>query len=689
MVCTENIYLIDNYFQRANGDIVDIDSVQSEERNIYHVMTEQLSASTKDDKKVMKGDEKYFCRKWSYEGIREIHKRLFLFRNVALEFFLEDGRNFLITMWDLKSRDAVHSRLYAKSSLATTETATGISNTQATGENLGIKLQILFGGSPLQELTDKWCRRELSNFQYLMYLNTLSGRSYNDLTQYPVFPWILSDYESSSLDLNNPKVYRDLSKPMGAQGGDRAAKFRERFEAWDDSENPASHYGVHYTSAMIVCSYLIRMEPFTGQFINLQGGYFDHPDRLFSHIGKSWKSASEQNTNDVRELIPEFFYLSDFLVNSNKFDFGTTQKGEVVGNVGLPPWCKNDPKVFVELHRQALESEYVSSHLHEWIDLIFGFKQQGEEAKKALNLYHYLSYEGAVDMDAIQDPVQKHATIGIINNFGQTPRQLFKKGHPKRNTEGVDSFFRISKNSEYLVPCIQPVRTLPVPVTSVLVHNDKLITVGPSKALQPPTYNRYVEWDLLDDSLRVYGSDAKLYSVHEGLHVGRIVAAAWGDTDTLVTGGSDGIICVWKWITKGKKKDFMLQATMRGHTGRITCLKVCSSWSIILSGGEDQTAILWDLNRFTYIKSLRGHESPVMTSCINETNGNLATFAGTGLWLWDVNGNLICARSCGSGNLENVTCADFMSKGEWSDVEVLATGNKRGQVKVCFGFFSK
>lgn len=39
-------------------------------------------------------------------------------------------------------------------------------------------------------------RGEMSNFEYLMHLNTLAGRTYNDLMQYPVFPWILADYES-------------------------------------------------------------------------------------------------------------------------------------------------------------------------------------------------------------------------------------------------------------------------------------------------------------------------------------------------------------------------------------------------------------------------------------------------------------------------------------------------------------
>lgn len=62
-----------------------------------------------------------------------------------------------------------------------------------------------------------------------MALNTLAGRSFNDLTQYPVFPWVLCDYVSEELDLDNPDVYRDLSKPMGAIGEARARQFTERY----------------------------------------------------------------------------------------------------------------------------------------------------------------------------------------------------------------------------------------------------------------------------------------------------------------------------------------------------------------------------------------------------------------------------------------------------------------------------
>jgi len=83
-------------------------------------------------------------------------------------------------------------------------------------------------------MTQRWQRREISNFEYLMYLNTISGdfpnqkknrilrnkflgRSYQDLNQYPIFPWIIADYESEKLDLNAPGTYRDLSKVNTSQ----------------------------------------------------------------------------------------------------------------------------------------------------------------------------------------------------------------------------------------------------------------------------------------------------------------------------------------------------------------------------------------------------------------------------------------------------------------------------------------
>lgn len=62
-----------------------------------------------------------------------------------------------------------------------------------------------------------------------MHLNTLAGRSYNDLMQYPIFPWILADYDSEELDLTDSATFRDFSKPMGAQSSERLLQFKKRY----------------------------------------------------------------------------------------------------------------------------------------------------------------------------------------------------------------------------------------------------------------------------------------------------------------------------------------------------------------------------------------------------------------------------------------------------------------------------
>lgn len=69
----------------------------------------------------------------------------------------------------------------------------------------------------LNVITQQWREGQITNWEYLMTLNLISGRTYQDLMQYPVFPWILSDYESSTLDLNGIENYRILSKPIAIQ----------------------------------------------------------------------------------------------------------------------------------------------------------------------------------------------------------------------------------------------------------------------------------------------------------------------------------------------------------------------------------------------------------------------------------------------------------------------------------------
>ncbi|EFN57202.1 hypothetical protein CHLNCDRAFT_143625 [Chlorella variabilis] len=108
----------------------------------------------------------------------------------------------------------------------------------------------------------------------------------------------------------------------------------------------------------------------------LQGGRFDHGDRLFHSVAATWQNCLD-NTADVKELTPEFFYQPEFLLNTNGFDLGRKQGGEALGDVELPPWAKGSADEFVRLQREALEGEHVSQDLHHWIDLVFGCKQRG------------------------------------------------------------------------------------------------------------------------------------------------------------------------------------------------------------------------------------------------------------------------------------------------------------------------
>src|SRR5690606_7950879 len=131
-------------------------------------------------------------------------------------------------------------------------------------------------------------------------VNTMAGRTFNDLTQYPVFPWVLADYTSDELDLDDPRSFRDLSKPMGMQNPARVPGFDENYRTVLEIGDTPYHYGTHYSSAMIVASSLIKIQPFDKSCILVQGDNFDRVDRLFHSIPVALKSASGNNQSDVR-----------------------------------------------------------------------------------------------------------------------------------------------------------------------------------------------------------------------------------------------------------------------------------------------------------------------------------------------------------------------------------------------------
>ena len=139
----------------------------SSENNNHH--------EQKEENKIT--DRKAKEKKWKLEEIREVHLRRHLLRRSALEIFLTDKTNYLFN-FSIKDRNKIFQKIVSLKppNLIPTEN--------------GSPEEILRNS----EYTQLWIEHKISNFDYLMYLNTIAGRTYNDLAQYPGIYFIYNSY---------------------------------------------------------------------------------------------------------------------------------------------------------------------------------------------------------------------------------------------------------------------------------------------------------------------------------------------------------------------------------------------------------------------------------------------------------------------------------------------------------------
>ncbi|EHA98667.1 Neurobeachin-like protein 2 [Heterocephalus glaber] len=571
--------------------------------------------------------------------LREVHLRRFNLRRSALELFFIDQSNYFLNFPCRGTGTAASSPSQAPRA----QPRTPVPHTQVRNQVYSWLLRLrppaqgyLSSRSPQEMLrasglTQKWVQREISNFEYLMQLNTIAGRTYNDLSQYPVFPWVLQDYVSPTLDLSNPAVFRDLSKPIGVVNPKHAQLVREKYESFEDPAGTIDkfHYGTHYSNAAGVMHYLIRVEPFPSLHVQLQ----------------TWQARLESPA-DVKELIPEFFYFPDFLENQNGFDLGCLQlTNEKVGNVVLPPWASS-PEDFIQQHRRALESEHVSAHLHEWIDLIFGYKQRGPAAEEALNVFYYCTYEGAVDLDHVADERERKALEGIISNFGQTPCQLLKEPHPPRllAEEAAQRLARLDTNSPSLFQHLDQLKAFfaevvsdGMPLVLALVPHQQphsFITQGSPDLLVTVSANGLLgthNWLPYDRNINNYFSFSKDPTIGNP-KMQRLLSGPWVPGSG-VSGQALAVAPDGKLLFSGGHWDGSLRVTAlpRGkllnqlsrHLDVVTCLALDTCGIYLISGSRDTTCMVWRLLQQGGLSAglapkpvqvLYGHEAAV--SCV-------------------------------------------------------------------------
>ncbi|CCI40035.1 unnamed protein product [Albugo candida] len=357
-------------------------------------------------------------RVWGIRVIRSMYRRRFLLDGMnGLEFYFVDGNSCFFGLHRDDDVDLIYAIVRERKPPCLVKTSKAF----LPADRMFAKMK----------WTDMWRRREISNFEYLMLLNIAAGRSYNDIAQYPILPWILKEYQSTTLDLEDPNSFRDLAKPIGAQSHARIQQIQSLYDrqstafakAGTQRRTPPYHFSRSYSHTRSILYFLIRLMPLTRVARNRS---MEKTTQSFNSISEAFH-LSTCSEDCCFELTPEFFTLPDFLTSGrNRLlceRFGT------LPDVQLPLWASSAYD-FIHQHRAALESDHVSSNLHPWIDLIFGYKQAGPAAVSSCNVYHIGCSPDRLDVEALDTPSRAK-----VWKRGVLPFQLFKKPHPRRMTQ--------------------------------------------------------------------------------------------------------------------------------------------------------------------------------------------------------------------------------------------------------------
>ena len=400
----------------------------------------------------------YYYVNIPYNSIDFILKRRYFYKRNAIEIFTVKKKSYLFRVEENKFKTFFDNiKHYMKSTIediyieySKFDDKIGFYNKQ---EFLNLNNGFIHLASKQKEMNlkniyEKWSKWKISSLKMLMMINIYGNRTYNDLNQYPVFPWIITDYSSNELPMlpndNNAenKLIRPFNTPMGMMELTEEGKARKEnyIEYWKSNEEDAEkednydRYRSNYSTSLYVTYYLVRIFPYSFLKIELQGNNFDDPNRLFNSLSISFNNAISQKS-DLRELIPEMFYLPELFYNLNELNLGTAVNNginKLVGNIDLPPWAKESGYMFINKHRELLESPEISEKINEWLNIIFGSKQKGKEAKKINNLYIKQSYED-YDDEYKKSNLENKIYLNKLVDFGVIPNQIFKNDTYKRN----------------------------------------------------------------------------------------------------------------------------------------------------------------------------------------------------------------------------------------------------------------
>ncbi|KAL0880570.1 hypothetical protein ABMA27_001801 [Loxostege sticticalis] len=580
---------------------------------------------------------------WSLSSVVQVATRRWCLQERALELFLSSG----------------HAQLLAFD----TDTERGAFLKALKNCHLPNKMD----EDTLSEAMSQWRNGTITNWEYLMRLNGLGGRSYNDLMQYPVLPFVLADYTSRVLDLTAPETFRDLTRPMAVQHKSREQHYINTYNdlkaARREGCSPVvarqpHHYASLYSNSGGVLHYLVRLPPFTELFLNYQDNNFDMPDRTFHSLATTWRLITNDSPTDVKELIPELFYLPELFHNNEGLELGVRQCGLGVDEVEVPPWAA-ESRAFVLLHRQALESPLVTDRLPHWVDLVFGYKQTGQAAIDALNVFPACTYYG-FDPMSLEDEVDRTAAAAMVRTYGQAPRQLLRQPHPHaahdlttraphRQLEAWGGAIGIRWGrycgSPDLPDATVVARRACAAATVHALANPRLVAALPrTTALvalpsDTPTSggkdnNGNGSWGVLswghwDNIVRLKlrrDAPPELLVQVPPLDQITLVTSSCGPAYPVIVGYASGRVEAWRVSTAGRAQPRLHARAMPAHRAPLAAAAVCAPAATIATADTHGTILLWDLDELLYIRTLPNRDMlPVTHLAISPTLSDVAS----------------------------------------------------------------
>mmetsp|Transcript_3005 Transcript_3005/g.2856 ORF Transcript_3005/g.2856 Transcript_3005/m.2856 type:complete len:167 (-) Transcript_3005:1805-2305(-) len=146
-----------------------------------------------------------------------------------------------------------------------------------------------------------WEDGDMPNQQFLMLINKYSGRSFNDMRQYPIFPWIINDYKIDNKTFaekfGKEEIFRDLQKNTATLSPEKkfvANKIYQQNREEDFQYGTEKFYIKFGCSNFLTCLRLLnRVEPFTSMHIKANT-HLDEPDRTFKSIRREWKNILKE-----------------------------------------------------------------------------------------------------------------------------------------------------------------------------------------------------------------------------------------------------------------------------------------------------------------------------------------------------------------------------------------------------------